>query len=88
MFLPSGLTKKGKGIKVPWTDVFSSQSTPPVLPFRHSSLAPNAEKAFLPPGWVSRVCTSRIAATLLAPMALGRVPGDEGGPAPKAVDEW
>lgn len=31
---------------------------------------------------------SRVAATLLAPMALGRVPEGEGGPAPKAVGEW
>uniref|UniRef100_A0A8C9NLQ4 Uncharacterized protein n=1 Tax=Serinus canaria TaxID=9135 RepID=A0A8C9NLQ4_SERCA len=30
------------GIKVPWTDVFFSQTTPPVLHSGHSGLAPNA----------------------------------------------
>lgn len=40
-FLPSGLAKKGKGIKVPWTDVFFSQTTPPVLHSGHSGLAPS-----------------------------------------------
>lgn len=75
---------KGKGIQVPWADVFSSQIAPPVFPFGHSGWAPNAEKASPLPGLVSRVVT----ATLPPPAALGRVPGSEGGPAPRGVSEW